>query len=138
MDLAMSWPLTYFFCPASVQGTNVKLLLRSSPADNLSSVCPIGQGRDDMPSSSQEATHATGDAAGGATGTPVDEGREKASRRPMMLGWRIRRRMQISRSARLAWSGLLSTSATRLMATCGSQQLSLVEGTLTGGSCLGT
>ena len=48
----------------------------------------------------------------------MEEGRENASRRPMMLGWRMRRRMQISRSARLAWSGLLSTSATRLIATC--------------------
>ena len=65
-----------------------------------------------------------------ADGPPVDEGRENASRRPMMLGWRMRRRMQISRSARLAWSGLLSTSATRLMATCSPRRCFFHEKTL--------
>ena len=49
---------------------------------------------------------------------PEEAGRVKASRRLMRKGWRSRRRMHTSRSTRLAWSGLLSTSGMRLSATC--------------------
>ncbi len=54
-----------------------------------------------------------------AAGAPDEDGRVKASRRLMRKGWRRRRRMQTSRSTRLACSGLLSTSGMRLSATCG-------------------
>ena len=51
-------------------------------------------------------------------GLPHVEGWVKASRRLMRKGCLRRRRMQTSRSTRLACSGLLSTSGMRFRATC--------------------
>lgn len=49
---------------------------------------------------------------------PHEDGVVKASRRLIRKGCRSLLKMHTSRSTRLAWSGLLSTSGMRFRATC--------------------
>ena len=61
---------------------------------------------------------------------PAVEGRTKASSSRMTQGWPVSlRRMQTSRKVFLAASGLESTSATRLRATCSPDCLSTARQT---------